>query len=104
MDVERVHEALSAALTDRDAARQMCQEVRAMLAQSEALRKADPDRKVGFTKHALRSTCAVSTNPALPASLRAMCICLMLGWRAHAGAAAADRDHPFAHGSDQDAR
>ncbi|CAL5223363.1 g5867 [Coccomyxa viridis] len=46
MDVEKVHEALSAALVDRDAARQMCQEVRAMLAQSEALRKADPDRKV----------------------------------------------------------
>lgn len=46
MDVEQVHEALSAALTDRDAARQMCQELRAMLAQSEALRKADPDKKV----------------------------------------------------------
>ena len=50
MDVEKVHEALSAALIDRDAARQMCQEVRAMLAQSEALRKADPDRKVDSQK------------------------------------------------------
>lgn len=46
MNVEKVHEALSAALADRDAARQMCQEVRGMLAQSEALRKADPDKKV----------------------------------------------------------
>ena len=48
MDVEKVHEALNAALEDRDAARQMCQGVRAMLAQSEALRKADPDKKVLF--------------------------------------------------------
>ena len=46
MDAEQVHEALSAALTDRDAARQMCQELRAMLAQSEALRKADPEKTV----------------------------------------------------------
>ena len=46
MSVEQAHEALNAALADRDAARQMCQEVRAMLAQSEALRKADPDQKV----------------------------------------------------------
>ena len=45
-EADRLHEALSAALTDRDAARQMCQGVRAMLAQSEALRKADPDKKV----------------------------------------------------------
>ena len=43
---DKKHEALAAALTERDAARQMCQGVRAMLAQSEALRKADPDTKV----------------------------------------------------------
>jgi len=48
MDVEKVHEALNAALEDRDAARQMCQGVRAMLAQSDTLRKADPDKKVLF--------------------------------------------------------
>ena len=68
MNVEKVHEALSAALADRDAARQMCQEVRGMLAQSEALRKADPDRQVGAGFAAC--TCH-QCYPALPAWLTA---------------------------------
>ena len=73
---DKKHEALVAALTERDAARQMCQGVRAMLAQSEALRKADPDTKVlldaGQDGASYQLTCCIEDRLALGLVTRRM--------------------------------